>query len=176
MIRVMYTENEDKNKETVITCRIVLPKGDVPLPAQEVRATEGRISGSYYNEMNSAEAIAAWRKVLGHLYRLVLDWQTWLLKLSPLAEHFHTAVQCSLHVVDLVCVEGIVLTGTQDVVRYDALSYSWGRENPTDSIICDDTECVVSKSLEGSFRSLFTQNGIRCIWVDASRFANMSHP
>lgn len=120
--------------------------------------------------MNSPEAIAARPKVPATLYQPICDWQTRLLKLLPLfdnSEYSKSKVQCSLHIVDLVCIEGVVITGTKQQITYEALSYSWGRDVPSHSIRCNDQECVVSKQLEEALRALCYIDGPRWIWCDA---------
>lgn len=118
-------------------------------------------------EMNSREAITARPKVPSTLYEPIRDWQTRLLELSPISENSKSEIRCSLHVVDLVYVEGVVITGTERRVEYEALSYSWGRDTPRHIIRCNDQECVVRKQLEEALRSLCDIDQPRWIWCNA---------
>ena len=81
----------------------------------------------------------------------------------------NAVIRCELVVVDLVYAEGVLIQSTIEQCQYEALSYSWGYAEATETIICDRDCCLISPSLAAALRALRPgeSENPRYLWVDA---------
>lgn len=77
-----------------------------------------------------------------------------LVHINP-AENSTDPINCSLEIFAL----------DQITVRFDAISYTWGIEQPDVSISCDGRRLVVTKSCNDALRALRSRGG-RVAWID----------
>ncbi|KAL8658226.1 MAG: hypothetical protein Q9226_001163 [Calogaya cf. arnoldii] len=65
-------------------------------------------------------------------------------------------LSCSLTIVDI-----------QNAPRYEALSYSWGRNSAVNSLWCEGRPLTIRMNLDHALRNLRLPNQARRLWVDA---------
>jgi hypothetical protein len=75
-------------------------------------------------------------------------------------------LQCKLWIADLIAGRGVAVSGTPDIVTYNALSYSWGSGSPTGRVICNSVEVLVNDTLASALRVLRHQQKEIHIWCD----------
>lgn len=103
--------------------------------------------------------------VSNQLYSPIKPWQTRILRLQP--GQPHEPISCKLEVAELVCFEGIGLSGEPELVQFEALSYSWGRPAFTDSIMCNNVHFPVTPNLADALWHFRLPGKERLLWVDA---------
>jgi hypothetical protein len=97
------------------------------------------------------------------LYQPLKTWQTRIITILPASSE---PLQCKLWTAELVIGPGVAVSGTEDIVTYNALSYSWGSGEPTGRVICNDVKVPVSDTLASALRVLRDQQKEIHIWCD----------
>ncbi|KAJ9617027.1 hypothetical protein H2200_000748 [Cladophialophora chaetospira] len=100
------------------------------------------------------------------LYRPLKSWQTRILRIHASTE-FTSPVECDLLTAGLIAIPGLVLIDEDEVIEYEALSYSWGCQTLTHSIICNQLSFLVGKALHDALRHLRKPDSSRFLWCDA---------
>ena len=114
---------------------------------------------------NDGASEAEMRLLSTVIYPPIKPWQTRILRLQPgLSDQ---PLICSLVVAELVCFEGIGLETEEDLVSFEALSYSWGYPAFTSSIICNGIEVPVVPNLANALFHFRLRTEERFLWVDA---------
>lgn len=107
-------------------------------------------------------------------YTPLMPWQTRVLRL-------HSATKCSAHgvstrgqlqadllVVNLILKSGIVaVEGTNEMISYNALSYTWGRPKLSYTLICNGAEKLISLENATAMKALQKPNDAIYLWIDA---------
>jgi hypothetical protein len=101
------------------------------------------------------------------MYAPLNPWQTRLLRLYP--GTFDEPMQCDLLIVDLIYFEGVVLRSSHKdhIITYDALSYTWGDSQSSNSIFCNDEEFHITDNLFVALQHMRLVDRPYHIWVDA---------
>jgi hypothetical protein len=101
------------------------------------------------------------------LYQPLKPWQTRIVTIlhgSPSSE----PLQCNLWTADLIDKPGVAVSGTSDIVTYNALSYSWGPGKPNKVISCNNNTFLVNDSLASALEGLRQMQADVHIWCDTS--------
>ena len=99
------------------------------------------------------------------LYSPIKPWQTRILRLQPGRQD--EPLNCTLEVAELVCFEGVGLGAEQELVQFEALSYSWGRPALSSSLTCNGIQFPVTPNLADALFYFRSQERERLLWVDA---------
>jgi hypothetical protein len=75
----------------------------------------------------------------------------------------HRPSVTSLNQLDLRLVEATL----DDLPPYDALSYAWGDNNPTSSIVCEGRALPVTANCEAALREILPNDQDHFVWVDS---------
>lgn len=86
------------------------------------------------------------------VYQPLNLWQTRIIKIFP--GRLHDPVRCQLLTVDIIGVEGLGIPESNEIIRYDALSYSWGCPDFTASIEGNDIPLLVIVHLAEAMRHI----------------------
>lgn len=105
------------------------------------------------------------RRISSKLYTPIKPWQTRIIRLQP--GQPEDPISCKLEVAELVCFEGIGLQDEQDLVGFEALSYSWGRPAFSSSISCNGIRFPVTPNLTDALLHFRLPKKERFLWVDA---------
>ena len=97
------------------------------------------------------------------LYKPLKNWQTRIITVLPASSE---PLQCKLWTADLMAWRGVAVSGTPDIVTYNALSYSWGSGSPTGRVICNNVKVLVNDTLASALRVLRDQHKEIHIWCD----------
>ncbi|KAK5709982.1 hypothetical protein LTR17_019311 [Elasticomyces elasticus] len=109
-----------------------------------------------------AEAL---RVAASRLYTPIKDWQTRILRLHPgVSEDPLTA---DLLVAGLAHGDGLVIGMDQDLVSYEAVSYSWGEFKPCVPITINGQDYLLTESLAGALHRFRLASAERYLWADA---------
>ena len=110
------------------------------------------------NELNIA------KRNLKDLYQPLKPWQTRIITI--LAAKSSDPLCCNLWIAELIDGQGVAVSGTSDVVTYNALSYSWGSCAPTNLITCNGATVLVNNSLASALIGLRKEQEDIRIWCD----------
>jgi hypothetical protein len=99
------------------------------------------------------------------VYEGLRPWQTRLIILQP--GELGSEVCCKLITVDVIDGPGLGISGTSDVVAYEALSYSWGHPALLYSISCNERQFGITEELAFALQFLRLRDAERYIWCDA---------
>jgi hypothetical protein len=107
-----------------------------------------------------------------YTYSGLQPWQTRVLCLHPLhAFAVGSFEECQLYADLLVATvsdnEGIVIENSGKVVEYIALSYSWGRPELSETLICDGKARPISSNNAAALTALRSPTEPIYIWIDA---------
>ena len=99
------------------------------------------------------------------IYQPLQSYQTRLIALSPGV--FGDPLICRLMTVDLLDMEGVRDTLTSTVIHYSALSYSWGYDEETCIVDCNDFAVPINANLASALRNIRQTDGNLFVWCDA---------
>ena len=99
------------------------------------------------------------------IYADLRPWQTRLVVLQP--GELGSKIYCKLVNVDVIDGPGLGISGTSDVVYYEALSYSWGSPSLLYHITCDGKLFGITEELAFALQYLRLRNAERYLWCDA---------
>ena len=99
------------------------------------------------------------------LYNNIRQWQTRLVLLKPSSDDT-ARLELSLVVVDLVELSVGVAINREEIIAYDALSYTWGTADPSVECICNGTVILLRDNLASALRHLRRPHSERYVWVD----------
>jgi hypothetical protein len=139
-------------------------ESDCPIKAAFATTPLDLRSSASQNEKESASE-ADMRLVAEKLYSFIKPWQTRILRLQP--GQVDDPIICTLAVAELVCFEGVGLEGEQDLIDFEALSYSWGRPAFSSSILCNGVEVPITPNLADALFHFRLPAAERFLWVDA---------
>ena len=105
------------------------------------------------------------RAVANRLHTPIRSWQTRLIKITPGSGQ--DDLECDLVVADIIHSPGLGIISTDEVVQYEALSYSWGYPAFTDRVFCNNIEVPVTQTLGVALRQFRLPTSPRYIWTDA---------
>ncbi|EON64071.1 hypothetical protein W97_03301 [Coniosporium apollinis CBS 100218] len=100
------------------------------------------------------------------LFRPIKPWQTRILCIEP-AERSTDPLICQLRTAEMIYYEGVVLSDSQVLITYDALSYAWGCLNFTHPLIVNGLIYPITANLSNALRALRDPQQVYYIWVDA---------
>jgi hypothetical protein len=122
------------------------------------------VSGGHEPLLNQTSRASNTGKDL-FVYTELLPWQTRVLAVRPDTEG--AIIAADLLVVDLIVMEGVVVSDSKELIRYDALSYCWGI-GPKDRLIeLGGYDFAVSSNLEAALKVLRKPSDLLYLWVDA---------
>ncbi|ERF74282.1 hypothetical protein EPUS_01969 [Endocarpon pusillum Z07020] len=101
----------------------------------------------------------------GRVYESLRPWQTRLIVLQP--GELGSDVSCKLVSVDVIDGPGLGISGTSDIVAYEALSYAWGNPALLYSISCNERQFGVTEELAFALQYLRLRDAERYLWCDA---------
>ncbi|KAK3647302.1 hypothetical protein LTR56_008133 [Elasticomyces elasticus] len=110
----------------------------------------------------SAEAL---QLAASNLYTPIKDWQTRIIRLHPGVNG--DTLTADLLVAGLAHGDGLVIGMDQDLVSYEAVSYSWGEFKPCVPITINGLEYRLSDSLAGALNRFRMASAARYLWADA---------
>lgn len=99
------------------------------------------------------------------VYEGLRPWQTRLIVLQP--GKLGSEICCNLTTVDVIDGPGLGISGTSDIVAYEALSYSWGHPALLYSISCNETQFGITEELAFALQYLRLEDAERYLWCDA---------
>ena len=99
------------------------------------------------------------------IYQGLRPWQTRLLVLRR--GELGTRICCNVITVDVIDGPGLGISGTSDVVAYEALSYAWGPPAIQYSITCNGAQLGVTEALAWALQYLRLRDAERYLWCDA---------
>ena len=99
------------------------------------------------------------------VYEDLRPWQTRLIVLQP--GELGSEICCNLVTVDVIDGPGLGISGTSDIVAYEALSYSWGHPALLYSISCNEKQFGITKELAFALQYLRLRDTERYLWCDA---------
>jgi hypothetical protein len=86
---------------------------------------------------------------------------------SPEGESRHDGLYADLVTVNLHILEGATIDGTNHNIHYDALSYSWGHPELSETLLVDGKARLISGQNAVALRALRHPTQITNLWVDA---------
>ncbi|KAK5722667.1 hypothetical protein LTR15_005899 [Elasticomyces elasticus] len=110
----------------------------------------------------SAEAL---RVAASKLYTPIKDWQTRTIRVHPGANE--DPLTADLLVAGLAHGDGLVIGMDQDLVNYEAVSYSWGEFKPYVPITINGQDYRLTESLAGALQRFRLESTERYLWADA---------
>ena len=119
-------------------------------------AREGSVDGTSEQQVHETA-----RK----LYTPIKTWQTRVLKLH--ARNDEDVLEADLLVAGLAHLDGLVIGMNDDIVTYEAISYSWGERTSYVRTICNGLEYGVNTSLAQALRRFRYADRARYLWADA---------
>ena len=99
------------------------------------------------------------------VYEGLRPWQTRLILLQP--GELGSEVSCKLITVNVIDGPGLGISGTSDIVTYEALSYAWGHPALLYSISCNERQFGVTEELAFALQYLRLRDAARYLWCDA---------
>lgn len=99
------------------------------------------------------------------VYEDLRPWQTRLIVLQP--GELGSEICCNLVTVDVIDGPGLGISGTSDIVAYEALSYSWGHPALLYSISCNEKQFGITEELAFGLQYLRLRDCERYLWCDA---------
>ena len=100
-----------------------------------------------------------------YVYSPIKGWQIRLLKIYPGLDP--APLQVELLVADLFLDIGAVLHHEEEQINYAALSYAWGRQNLSESVLIGNRKIAVSLHLKTALQA-FRRHETHCfVWADA---------
>ncbi|KAK7984444.1 GDP-mannose transporter [Apiospora arundinis] len=99
------------------------------------------------------------------LYSRIYEWQTRLTVIKPNPDP-NAHLEISLQVVDLVDVPTGAVIDHKTLLKYDALSYTWGNEPASIACTCDGTELLLRANLASALKYLRQPDRDRYVWAD----------
>ena len=99
------------------------------------------------------------------VYEGLRPWQTRLIVLQP--GELCSEICCKLITVDVIDGPGLGISGTSDIVAYEALSYSWGLPTLLYSVSCNERQFGVTEELAFALQYLRLREAERYLWCDA---------
>jgi hypothetical protein len=115
-------------------------------------------SQSQYSEENR-ECIAK------ALYKPIEDWQTRIVRIRPGDES--EILRLDIIIAAITEDPGVGLISEPGQIHYEALSYAWGDNAFTQSVMCNDVPFTITANLREALVHLRHTNGNRFFWVDA---------
>lgn len=105
------------------------------------------------------------RKVLEQLYSPLRSWETRLLGLQP--GQPDEPLVATLHVAVITLAEGFGLVDRDQIVEFEAISYSWGGQLMTHQLMCNGLPIGITANLSAALRHMRWKDGVRYLWADA---------
>ncbi|KAM0689102.1 hypothetical protein Q7P36_011179 [Cladosporium allicinum] len=99
------------------------------------------------------------------LYTPIEDWQTRIIRIRSGSEE--EVLRLDIIVAAITEAPGVGLISESGQVHYEALSYAWGDNNFTHSVVCNGTPFTVTANLHEALVHLRQNNSHRFLWVDA---------
>lgn len=99
------------------------------------------------------------------IYRPLKPWQTRLLVLH--AAKPESPLSSALVEVDVIDGNGMGISESSEIVKFEALSYAWGDPTPVCSIVCNGTTFPIALELATALQYLRSRTVNRYIWCDA---------
>ena len=130
--------------------------GDRP---RETRPASALVPDADPDALNAAKSNAK------DLYQPLKPWHTRVVTILPATSN--EPLCCELWTAELIHNPGVAVFGTHDIVTYSALSYSWGRGEPTKLITCNGVAVPVNDSLASALLDLRKERESVRIWCDA---------
>ena len=91
--------------------------------------------------------------------------QTRIIKLLP--NKYEEPLECRLLTVVLIDDAGVPDPDSpNEIIRYDALSYAWGKSDLSSVIRCNGNRLAISSNLSDALHFLRGEEGVRYLWVD----------
>jgi hypothetical protein len=109
--------------------------------------------------------LAAAKRDVSLLYQPLKPWQTRIITLFP--GKINEQLRCKIWTAEIIDRPGVAVSGTSDIVTYNALSYSWGSGAPTKVISCNGRKALVNDSLASALADLRDEEKEVRIWCDA---------
>src|SRR5271168_2443194 len=111
------------------------------------------------------DALDAAKSNVKDLYQPLKPWHTRVVTILPATSN--EPLCCELWTAELIDNPGVAVSGTDKIVTYSALSYSWGRGEPTKIITCNRVAVPVTDSLASALLDLRKERESVRIWCDA---------
>jgi hypothetical protein len=92
-------------------------------------------------------------------------WQTRILRLH--SSKFSQQLSADLLVATVCDIEDLLVVSTGTTVEYTALSYSWGRPELCETLICDERKMPISRSNAAALIALRSPTEPTYVWIDA---------
>jgi hypothetical protein len=99
------------------------------------------------------------------LYAPIEDWQTRIIRIRSGGEK--EVLRLDIIVAAITEAPGVGLISEPGQVHYEALSYAWGDNTFTHSVVCNGTSFTVTANLHEALVHLRRNNCHRFLWVDA---------
>lgn len=154
--KLAKTQVRYKPREADCSCWFRTLGGNLAQKAQ--RQPSSVVLKTDNNELNIA------KRNLKDLYQPLKPWQTRIVTI--LAGKSSDPLCCNLWIAELIDGRGVAVSGTSDVVTYNALSYSWGSCAPTDLITCNGATILANSSLASALVGLRKMREDIRIWCD----------
>lgn len=139
----------------------------------DVPALEPSSDHSSQQEAESGQLLPSDSEPLGtYTYRALKLAQTIILRLhpngrSPEGEFRDDGLYADLVTVNLHVLEGVLIDGTTENIHYDALSYSWGHVELSETLVVDGRAKSISGQNAIALRALRHPTQIANLWIDA---------
>jgi hypothetical protein len=104
-------------------------------------------------------------EVTSSIYRPLKKWQTRLICLEP--DTFENPLRCRLFVADIIAAPGFGISELNEIIEYEAISYSWGNAERTVLVICNRQSVLVTPALAEALRHFRLSSEPRWLWCDA---------
>lgn len=105
------------------------------------------------------------REVVEQLYSPLHAWETRILGLQP--GDLNDPLVATLYVAVITHAEGFGLVDKDEIVEFEALSYTWGDETLSHSLSCNDITIGITSNLSTALQKLRRSKEVRYLWVDA---------
>lgn len=100
------------------------------------------------------------------IYSPLHHWQTRVLLLHPATYH-NDQLETDMLVVDIHTTEGVKVEGTDEIIHYQALSYSWGHPDLDDVLLCNGKVKRISHDNTIALKALRHETKPVYLWIDA---------
>jgi hypothetical protein len=112
-------------------------------------------------------------EMTSYVYNPVTVYQTRLINLHAANDTPKSPLVCTLYIADILhpSFEGLgtrsISGNNAQLVEYDALSYTWGAQQSTKHIICNNASLLITDNLLEALTALRHTHEDRYFWVDA---------
>lgn len=99
------------------------------------------------------------------VYRPLENWQIRILSLEP--GEYGTPLFASLHHVDMLYDDGVLIRNPDRRISYAAISYCWGEHTKQYAIHCDEARIFITKEAHCALQRVRSTNVARYVWMDS---------